>query len=1321
MKITNVNTFKRACLASVFALTLAACGGGDSVETETDLAAVDLSQPTSDWQMVWSDEFEGDSINLNNWTHEVNCIGGGNQERQCYTDSEENSFIEGGMLNILAKQAEAGAAQPYTSARLNTRYKADFKYGRIEMRAKLPSGQGSWPAFWMLPTDYVYGGWPRSGEIDIMEAVNLKVTDPRDGSDQRSVYGTLHYGQEFPNNDASGVEFIFPEGSNPADGFHTYAIEWEEGEIRWYVDDFLYATQRRSTTLQSADGDILGLRHRGWYSEYLDRESGQLETFYDNSPFDESFHLILNLAVGGNWPENVNDLGIDADAFAAGQIFTIDYVRVFECAADPITGRGCETVRSGYDQLNEGVQTVVGFDSASPALIEGAAPTPIISSPGGGETIAVFEDGVEGDWAINACCDGNSTSEVITEDDGNQLVQFTTTGDAAVTGFDSRMSGNNFDITPLAGNGFLKFDVRVIAQPNSGADWLVKVESNGQCCQDFAEIALSALPEGAPVLNEWKSYSVPVSQLLAVGLEPTQVDAIFVFPGFTTGNGAVLQLDNVRFEGEGSVEPAPIFDGAAVEPWALNACCDGNASSEIVDDDGENVVQFTITGDASVVGFDSRAAEQVLDVAPFAGSGSLNFDVKVMQQPTSGADWLVKVEADGQCCQEFAELTLADLPEGAPVTGEWVSYSIPVSSLLSAGLRPDQVDAVFVFPGFTTGAGAVVRLRNVGFESTGGDAPVTPPVEPPVEPPAEPVDFAIGQEIISNGSFDEGTTGWTGGMMMPEGDNNVLVNIVSAAGDPWSVNASQVLPLDASTNYTLTFRAKATQARNIVAGIGLNAQPFSNDVETVALTTEWQTFTLQLSTLDDQGNAFSDVAARVLFDMGAEVGDVTLDDVSLVKSNQLIVNGGFDFGTNEWNGGNTVDEDGNNVFFATVATAGDSFSVNLSQVISLIPDRTYTVSFRAKASVDRTMIAGLGLNAAPWTASTVDVPLTTDWQMFTYDITTFNEMDSIAFGDDNSRVLFDMGAAVGDVSIDDVTVELKSGEMLTNRGFEDGIGGWNAGTAPAPEGNLVTEGDNTFYQVDVATAGDPWNVNLSQVVTLAPATQYILTFDAKGTEGRTAVVGLGLNAAPFSSNTSVITLGADWQQYTLLITTTTTTDDPPVNFGDDNSRVLFDMGADVGIVSLDNISLVPASAYEQLVTNTDFSDGINGYNGGMVMTEGDNSFFEVNVETAGNPWEANLSQVLTLIPNQQYVMSFKAKASVERGMIAGLGLNANPFTASTVDVALTTEWQTFTYTITTFNTTDNIAFGDDNSRVLFDMGAEVGMVSLDDILLFVKD
>uniref|UniRef100_UPI003BA98A3F carbohydrate binding domain-containing protein n=1 Tax=Ningiella ruwaisensis TaxID=2364274 RepID=UPI003BA98A3F len=439
--------------------------------------------------------------------------------------------------------------------------------------------------------------------------------------------------------------------------------------------------------------------------------------------------------------------------------------------------------------------------------------------------------------------------------------------------------------------------------------------------------------------------------------------------------------------------------------------------------------------------------------------------------------------------------------------------------------------------------------------------------------PSAPV-YAIGQEIISNGTFDTDAEGWTGGMMMADGERNVLFNEVSAAGDPWSVNSSQILALEPATNYILSFTARASQARDIIAGIGLNAAPFSADVETVALTTEYQTFTLNLSTLDENGDAFSDPEARVLFDLGAQVGDVFLDDISLVKAPQLVVNNGFDFGEKHWIGAigeeNIVNQEDNNVYFVDVTSAGDAFAVNLSQVMTLEPSRTYTVSFRARSNVDRTMLAGLGLNAAPWHANSEEVSLSSEWQAYTLTIETISDGESIPFGDENSRVLFDMGAQVGEVYIDDVSVELipaDAPELVINGSFEN-VDSWTGAIGPD---NIIDDDGNSVYFVDVTSAGDPWAVNLSQVMTLSPSTSYTVSFRAKATVARSMLAGLGLNAAPFYAATETVELTTDWQTFNYTITTISTGESIP--FGDENSRILFDMGAEVGGVYIDDVSV----------------------------------------------------------------------------------------------------------------------------------------------------
>ncbi|NGN99872.1 glycoside hydrolase family 16 protein [Grimontia sp. S25] len=334
--------YRRALVAAAVVTAVAGC---ESKVYQPVTAGPDTSapmvRPSSDWTLVWNDEFSGDAIDKSKWSHEENCYGGGNAERQCYTDRKVNSFVEDGKLHIVARDYQFTgpsdpegktrhmATLPFTSARLRTMNKGDWKYGRFEVRAKLPFGQGTWPAIWMLPTDYVYGGWAASGEIDIVEAVNLKTaTDElgaEAGKEEARIHGTIHYGREWPDNVSTAAEYHLPNHVNPADGFHTYSLEWEKDEMRWYIDDIHYATQRSD----------------GWYSQY--KEGGRWVTGESDAPFNQRFHMILNLAIGGSWASNANEGGIDPSIFP--QTMEVDYVRVYECSKDRVTGKGCATVQ----------------------------------------------------------------------------------------------------------------------------------------------------------------------------------------------------------------------------------------------------------------------------------------------------------------------------------------------------------------------------------------------------------------------------------------------------------------------------------------------------------------------------------------------------------------------------------------------------------------------------------------------------------------------------------------------------------------------------------------------------------------------------------------------------------------------------------------------------------------------------------------------------------------------------------------------------------------------------------------------------------------
>jgi beta-glucanase (GH16 family) len=268
-----------------------------------NLAALALAlffiQPAkADWQLVWSDEFSGGSINPKNWTFDIGTgppyPGWGNNELEYYTSRTNNAYVAGGLLHIVAKR-ESYNGSSYTSAKLNTLRLFSQTYGRFEFRAKLPQGQGYWPALWMMPRDSVYGGWAASGEIDVME---------NNGNDPTTVLGTIHFGGQWPNQDQSyGPAFTFPTGDSVTN-FHVYALEWTNNAISWYVDNQLYETQTY------------------WWS------SGGIYP----APFDQPFYIIMNLAVGGNFVGNPN-----GNTVFPGDM-QVDYVRVYDwITAPPLT------------------------------------------------------------------------------------------------------------------------------------------------------------------------------------------------------------------------------------------------------------------------------------------------------------------------------------------------------------------------------------------------------------------------------------------------------------------------------------------------------------------------------------------------------------------------------------------------------------------------------------------------------------------------------------------------------------------------------------------------------------------------------------------------------------------------------------------------------------------------------------------------------------------------------------------------------------------------------------------------------------------------
>ncbi len=239
------------------------------------------------WKLVWEENFNGNKLDTATWNYDVNGDGGGNNELQYYTARDTNVYVKDGLLHIRGLK-EDYLTHHYTSAKLTTSRKADFTFGKMEIRAKIPVGLGMWPAIWMMPTDSKFGSWPWSGEIDIMETK---------GQTPEILYGTMHYGPAWPNNRSTGGKIVRPNPAGWGDDFHTYSIIWQKEKIEWLVDGVKF--------------------HEGSIASVTDQKNVPY-------PFNERFYFILNLALGGNFVDNKID-----DAVLPNE-FLVDYLKVWQ-------------------------------------------------------------------------------------------------------------------------------------------------------------------------------------------------------------------------------------------------------------------------------------------------------------------------------------------------------------------------------------------------------------------------------------------------------------------------------------------------------------------------------------------------------------------------------------------------------------------------------------------------------------------------------------------------------------------------------------------------------------------------------------------------------------------------------------------------------------------------------------------------------------------------------------------------------------------------------------------------------------------------------
>ncbi len=658
------------------------------------------------WQLIWQDEFDSASLDQSKWHAVVDCWGGGNDELQCYTDRPDNGFIEDGMLHMVAKEEEHSGPKfseihpeydrndksktsPFTSIKLQTKNKLSIRYGRVDIRAKVAPGQGLWSALWMLPSDNVYGKWPASGEIDIMEALNPGIA-------ANEVHGTLHYGLPWPQWENKVQEFHMD--ASPSDNFHVYSIEWEADEIRWYVDSKHYQTQSSA----------------GWYNYIWQGQEQGLQVANANAPFDQEFYLIMNVAVGGNWPGDP-----DRD-WPADRKMLVDYVRVYQCQNDlqgspQLDGKGCATI----DQT-----VALNTDLGKPAsqqyqLYADGVETLNFTVPGGKVTNTL-------DATQVALADNKVVQQDVNLSDGHgkvwdvQLngsssVSLVSNASSTIPGYEKglRFEGG----TSWSHNGEIEFDLLV---KNASADSQLLVSM----ATDNARKGSTAIEIPAP--GKWQHVVLKVEDILLSRAEGQRLELSNVVSPFILeyqGTNAHIQIDNITLECAYNSEPevwqldqscgiSPrktpaklIFEKINEQDWTVWDCCAGAEFRQINDPQVTRpVVEFKFANAPTAPGF---IAPGPINMSDYAG-GTLEFDFKQITAPPPGSSWFLKLEADITAAQ-------VALTDGGPTpNNNWQHYTFSLASqMTNADLS--NIKRILVFPDWGKAEGAVMRIDNVKF------------------------------------------------------------------------------------------------------------------------------------------------------------------------------------------------------------------------------------------------------------------------------------------------------------------------------------------------------------------------------------------------------------------------------------------------------------------------------------------------------------------------------------------------------------------------------------------------------------------------------
>ena len=460
----------------------------------------------------------------------------------------------------------------------------------------------------------------------------------------------------------------------------------------------------------------------------------------------------------------------------------------------------------------------------------------------------------------------------------------------------------------------------------------------------------------------------------------------------------------------------------------------------------------------------------------------------------------------------------------------------------------------------------------VDFEVTEILAPTVGATTPPGRDASDVV--SIFSDAYTNVTLDELPTSWSssGFEATTIGSDNVwkltnldFVGMVTNYANGIDVAAMEMMHIDYWVPEGVTNELLVKIVNTVDGG---------EDVESLGTTVagSWQSVEIDMANFD--GNlANKNKITQLLIDSDGVAGIVYVDNFYFYKASSastfddgLLTNGDFEAGSEAWlvgvddnSAAPVVTVSGNTYYSFNVTNAGNPYDVNMSQKVEIIDGNTYTLTFDAWSDTNRPIIAGVGLSASPWSNTTETVNLTTS--RTTYSVT----VAASGYGAPDARVIFDLGAATGLVNIDNVSLRIGNGNLVTNGDFQAGSASWLVGVDDNSAAPVVTENGNTYYSVSVATAGNPYDVNISQKLEIIDGNTYTLVFDAWSDTDRNIVAGIGLSGPPWSNTTETIAINTTRTTYSVTVAAT--------GYGAPDARVLFDVGADTGMVNIDNVSL----------------------------------------------------------------------------------------------------------------------------------------------------